>query len=62
MSRPGNPGPSGPGGSQTLSPAANDVRHTLDELARAHPHVSAPGLVWLLARKYILAKLRRKYR
>jgi len=45
-----------------LSPAALDVRHALEDLARQHPEASAPALVLALARRYIQARLKRRER
>jgi hypothetical protein len=45
-----------------LSPAALDVRHALEDLAREYPEASAPALVLLLARRYIQARLKRRER
>lgn len=45
-----------------LSPAALDVRHALEDLARQHPEASAPSLVLALARKWIPARLKKRAR
>ena len=42
-----------------LSPAALDVRHELEELAREYPEASGPELVLMLARRYIPVRLKR---
>lgn len=49
-------------GSGGLSPAALDVRHALEDLARQHPEASAPSLVLALARKWIPARLKKRAR
>lgn len=45
-----------------LSPAALDVRHALEDLARQYPEASAPALVLALARKWIPARLKKRER
>ena len=42
-----------------LSPAAVDVRHELEDIARQYPDARPPELVLRLARRYIPARLRR---
>ena len=42
-----------------LSPAAVDVRHVLEALAREYPEDSGPELVLKLARRYIRPRLKR---
>ncbi len=44
-----------------LSPAALDVLHALETLAREHPGASRPELVLLLARGYIRPRLKRRH-
>ena len=44
---------------ESLSPAAVDVRHELDQLARQYPEASGPELVLMLARRYIPVRLKR---
>ena len=41
-----------------LSPAAVDVMHELDDIARQYPDASPPVLVLKLARRYIKPRLK----
>ena len=41
-----------------LSPAARDVIHELEGIARQYPDASPPVLVLLLARRYIRPRLK----
>jgi hypothetical protein len=45
-----------------LSAAAADVRHELEAYARRWPEASAVGIVWHLARVWIPARLKRRWR
>jgi len=45
-----------------LSPAALDVRHELEVYARQHPHAAQVAIVWHLARVWIPARLKRRWR
>ena len=45
-----------------LSTAALDVRHELEAYARRWPEASAVGIVWHLARVWIPARLKRRWR
>ena len=45
-----------------LSPAARDVIHEVGAYARRHPEAGTVGLVWHLARVWIPARLKRRWR
>ncbi len=45
-----------------LSPAALDVWHEVEVYAREHPHANPPAIVWHLARVWIPARLKRRWR
>jgi len=45
-----------------LSPAALDVRHELELYARQYPRAGATSIVWHLARVWIPARLKKRWR